>query len=123
MRMDGLNLFNKIMFVGLLSACASKQPVESLSMPEDKSEEIVNKYIIGDCLMLIDPPSNIWKSNHFVKVEKIDLLNKRYYYRWHLGHKWDSGLSSAVGKFSVLEKITQKIDCNLIKVRTKNSDK
>jgi hypothetical protein len=124
MRTDGLNLFNQIAFIALLSACVSNKPTEAPVAPKDAPKEPVSKYVIGDCLMLVDPTVNIWKTKHFVRVEKIDYKNKRYYYRWRLdNNKWDSGLSSTVGKFNVLERITLKIDCNSIKVRAKTSDK
>jgi len=119
-----LNTFSKIAFVGLLSACVSNKPTEVPNKPQDNPVLLVSKYKAGDCLMLVDPTSNVWKSNHFVRVERIDFANKRYYYRWFLdNNKWDSGLSTTVGRFNTLEKITVKIDCNGIKVRTKTSDK
>lgn len=124
MRMDGLNLFNQLIFIALLSACVSNKPTDVSNAPPDNSILRLNKYKVGDCLMLIDPTSNIWKSNHFIRVEKIDLANERYHYRWFLdNNKWDSGLSTTVGQFDILEKITVKIDCNKVKVRPQTSDK
>ena len=119
-----MNLFNKIAFVSLLSACVSNKPTEVPNKPQDNPILLVSKYKAGDCLMLVDPTSNIWKSHHFIRVEKIDFANERYHYRWFLdNNKWDSGLSTTVGKFDILEKITVKIDCSKVKVRPQTSDK
>ena len=68
------------------------------------------KYKIGDCLMIVDLPSGETDSPHRVRIEKIQ--SNKYLYRWLLGKKWDSELSSNVGKFEILEKISKKVnDC------------
>jgi len=83
--------------------------------PTDTSPN--HKYKVGDCLMLVDPATGNKPTRHRVRVEKIDLRLKRYWYRWLLDNgKWDSELSSAVGKFEVLEKITQKVSCPSLEV-------
>lgn len=62
--------------------------------------------------MVFDPSDNK-PTRHRVRVEKVDLSLQRYFYRWLMDSgKWDSGLSSGVGKFETLEKITKKVnDC------------
>lgn len=61
--------------------------------------------------MIIDLPNGETKSRHRVRVEKVGV--DRYYYRWLLDDgRWDAELSSNVGKFEVLEKISKKVfDC------------
>lgn len=92
-----------------------KQPTpkktEKPSSEETKKEK-PPRYQVGDCLMLVDPETGSKPTRHRVRVEKIDLRVRRYWYRWLMDtERWDSELSSAVGKFEVLEKITQKVNC------------
>jgi hypothetical protein len=94
----------------ILIGCASTQPV---AQPESqKKTASPPRYKIGDCLMIVDPSTGSKPTPHRVRVEKINLQIRRYYYRWLLDvGKWDKELSSGVGKFEVLEKISQKVDC------------
>lgn len=71
------------------------------------------KYSVGDCLMLVDPSNGSKPTYHRLRIEKVDLAAQRYWYRWRLdNNKWDSDLSTIVGKFEVLEKISKKVfDC------------
>lgn len=62
--------------------------------------------------MLVDPVAGSKPTRHRMRVEKISLQEGRYWYRWLLDSgRWDSELASAVGKFEVLERITQKVRC------------
>jgi hypothetical protein len=95
--------------------CATTQPSQPAS--QETKKEAAPRYRAGDCLMLVDPATGNKPTRHRVRVEKIDLRLKRYWYRWLLDNgKWDSELSSAVGKFEVLEKITQKVSCPSLEV-------
>ena len=98
------------MAVFFLFGCAST-PQSSLP-PAPQIQETMPLYKIGDCLMLVDPITGKKPTRHRVRVEKIDLQKRRYWYRWLLDSgKWDSDLSTTVGKFETLEKITQKVKC------------
>lgn len=105
----------KNILIGLmLVSCATTQP--SQPTPQEK-KEVQPRYKTGDCLMVVDPSTGGKPTRHRVRVEKIDLRLKRYWYRWLLDSgKWDSELSSAVGKFEVLERITQKVDCPSLEI-------
>ena len=92
----------KIFLFLFLSGCVSVTKAPSQHKP---------KYQIGDCLMIVDLPSGETSSPHRVRVEKIESV--RYLYRWLLSkNRWDTELSSNVGKFEILEKISKKVnDC------------
>lgn len=95
-----------LFFLILLSGCVSVlQPLGPKNKPS------VHKYKVWDCLMIVDLPSGELFSPHRVRIEKIE--SGRYYYRWLLGaNKWDQELSTGVGRFEVLEKISKKVnDC------------
>jgi len=94
-----------IFFIFLINCVSSPQPIV---LP--KENKIQPKYQIGDCLMIVDLPSGQTYSRHRIKIEKI---TDRYWYRWLLdNNKWDSNLSTIVGQFEKLEKISKKVnDC------------
>lgn len=97
----------KLFFLILLNGCASiSQPLGS-----ENQKAPLHKYKIGDCLMIVDLPRGETSSPHRVRIEKIE--SNRYYYRWLLErNRWDQGLSSGVGRFDILEKISKKVnDC------------
>jgi hypothetical protein len=111
-----LDFFMKHLFLcALLIGCASSPQVpNSASQPTPSPIQAPKrqpKYKVGDCLMIVDLPKGETQSRHRVRVEKISA--DRYYYRWLLDDgRWDSELSSNVGKFEVLEKISKKVfDC------------
>lgn len=99
----------------LLIGCASSPQVpNSAPQPTPSPTQAPKrqpKYKVGDCLMIVDLPNGETQSRHRVRVEKIGV--DRYFYRWLLDDgRWDSELSSNVGKFEVLEKISKKVlDC------------
>lgn len=105
------NLFLCVLLIG----CASfPQVPNSAPRPTPTPTQAPKrqpKYKIGDCLMIVDLPNGETKSRHRVRVEKVGV--DRYYYRWLLDDgRWDTELSSNVGKFEVLEKISKKVfDC------------
>jgi hypothetical protein len=104
----------RLMLVTLMVGCATTQP--SQSAPQEK-KQIQPRYKAGDCLMVVDPSTGSKPTRHRVRVEKISLQLGRYYYRWLLDSgRWDTELSSGAGKFEVLEKITQKVDCPSLEV-------
>lgn len=105
----------KLIILFFLFGCTTT--LQPTSHPAAQSQEKLPRYKSGDCLMLVDPSTGNKPTRHRVRVEKIDLRLKRYWYRWLLDNgKWDSELSSAVGKFEVLEKITQKVNCPSLEV-------
>jgi hypothetical protein len=90
----------------LLVGCATTPPPVLQKYNSDPAPQ----YQVGDCLMVFDPTDNK-PTRHRVRVERVDTGLKRYFYRWLMDSgKWDSGLSSSVGKFKTLEKITKKVD-------------
>lgn len=99
-----------------LAACISPSR-PSQEEREREAEEILlalqePKYAVNDCLMIVDLPRGETTSPLRVRVEKIE--NGRYWYRWWLGNYWDMELTTAVGEFHVLEKISLKVeDCPL----------
>lgn len=89
----------------MLAGCASIPPPTEVPM-----QQHTPKYKVGDCLMVFDPTDNK-PTRQRVRVERVDTGLQRYFYRWLMDSgKWDSGLSSSVGKFKTLEKITKKVD-------------
>ena len=94
----------------LLIGCAtSPQVPNSASQPTPTPTQAPKrqpKYKVGDCLMIVDLPRGETTSRHRIRIESVGV--ERYFYRWLLdGGRWDSGLSSNVGKFEVLEKISK----------------
>jgi hypothetical protein len=104
----------KLILALIIVGCATTQPSQPAPQPapQETKKEAPPRYKVGDCLMLVDPTTGSKPTRHRVRVEKIDLSARRYYYRWLFDNgKWDSELSSTVGKFEVLESITQKVNC------------
>ena len=103
----------RLMLALVMVGCATTQPQKPTPSAPEEKKKIPPLYKVGDCLMLVDPSNGKKPTRHRVRVEKISLQEGRYYYRWLLDNgRWDSGLSATVGKFEVLEKITQKVnDC------------
>lgn len=103
----------RLMLIMLLTGCATSNPISS----QETKKEVAPRYQTGDCLMIVDPSTGSKPTRHRVRVEKIDLRLKRYWYRWLLDSgRWDTELSSTVGRFEVLEKITQKVVCPSLEV-------
>lgn len=96
--------------LALMAGCTSTKPAAQPAAHQEATKP--PRYTIGDCLMIVDPSTGSKPTPHRVRVEKVDLQVRRYYYRWLLDvGKWDRELSSGVGKFEVLEKISQKVNC------------
>lgn len=109
----------------LLAGCTSTSIPSKEPQKESSSQlpALTPKYKNGDCLMLVDPLNSRKPTRHRMRVEKVDIKAKRYWYRWLLDdNRWDSGLSTTVGEFLVLEKITEKVD-DCPKVGPQNDDK
>jgi hypothetical protein len=110
-------IFAAIFSLIFVFSCVTTPSRPSQEEREREAEEILlalqePKYGVNDCLMIVDLPRGETTSPLRVRVEKIE--NGRYWYRWWLGSYWDMELTTAVGEFRVLEKISLKVeDCPL----------
>ena len=77
----------------------------------EEEQSIYTVFDIGECVMIIDKPSGMTKSENFVVIE--DITDEGYVYRWWMNehNDWADGLSEAAGKFEMFDKISKKTQC------------